>query len=140
MVGILFLTVAFMGFSTLLISNERSHEQASQEAMVSNQFRSIAETIRSNAFNSIATNYQGFTFSIDELTGTGNVLVFVDETETTPEGQQLGLPRDLDGDGLATNPDVSASYTLLPIRIQATWTNSDGPQIRDLYMFLSQED
>ena len=57
MVGILFLTVAFMGFSTLPISNERSHEPASQEAMVSNQFRSIAETIRSNAFNSIATNY-----------------------------------------------------------------------------------
>jgi prepilin-type N-terminal cleavage/methylation domain-containing protein len=44
----------------------------------------------------------------------------------------LGMPRDLNGDGVIDGLDHSTDYTLLPVRIQVSWTGADGVQELDL--------
>jgi len=57
----------------------------------------------------------------------GSLLVITDETRTDQElGVQLGLPRDLDGDGAATNTDVGANALLLPVIVRARWHGAGG--------------
>jgi hypothetical protein len=57
----------------------------------------------------------------------GQVTIVTDETTTDAElGLEIGMPRDLDGDGLATNPDVSESATVLPVIVTVTWRGVAG--------------
>jgi hypothetical protein len=50
-----------------------------------------------------------------------------DETATDDElGVPLGMPRDLDNDGFASRPDVSASARLLPVVARARWSTRAG--------------
>ena len=52
---------------------------------------------------------------------------FADETIDDEElGFPLGLPRDLDNDGFASSPDVSASARLLPAVARARWSTNAG--------------
>ena len=43
-------------------------------------------------------------------------------------GVALGLPRDLDRDGLANNSDVSETGRMLPVIVRARWNTSAGPR------------
>ncbi len=75
----------------------------------------------------------GSTFDLRELqpragaANLGTIEVVTDETKTDAElGAQLGMPRDLDGDGLATHTDVSADALLLPVIVRARWQGASG--------------
>jgi len=60
-------------------------------------------------------------------TTVGTIEVVVDETITDQElGVDLGMPRDLDGDGVVGNTNVSASATLLPVVLRANWWTKNG--------------
>ena len=48
----------------------------------------------------------------------------------------LGMPMDLDGDGLASKTDVTTTYVLLPMRITITWNSSVGPRSMKLCTML----
>ena len=139
-IGMVFLMIAFLGFTSLLIMNTQSQETSAREALVTNALRNMAETMRSTPFSDIATTYQGFSFSISGTNATGTVQVFVDETDNSPAATELGLPRDLDGDGAATNANVTGSYMLLPVTIEVAWTDRAGSQTRDHYLFLSNDE
>lgn len=55
------------------------------------------------------------------------VSVVTDETLTDLEiGAQLGMPRDLDGDGLVADSDVSGSAALLPVVVRVRWAGNGG--------------
>ncbi|MEM6675764.1 MAG: prepilin-type N-terminal cleavage/methylation domain-containing protein [Planctomycetota bacterium] len=55
------------------------------------------------------------------------VTIVTDETTTDAAlGVALGMPRDLDGDGAATSPNVTGSASLLPAIVQLQWTGSTG--------------
>ncbi len=57
----------------------------------------------------------------------GTVQVITDETTTDAAlGVTLGLPRDLNGDGDASDTDVSGDCTLLPVVVRARWGGSAG--------------
>lgn len=57
----------------------------------------------------------------------GTIEIVTDETRTDRElGAQLGMPRDLDGDGLATRTDVSGNALLLPVVVRARWQGAGG--------------
>ncbi len=139
-VGIVFLAIAFLGFSTFLIQNEALHEHSAQHAAVSNALRRMAEQIRRASFTEIASSYQGYSFTVDEVSGVGTVTVFLNEADSSVDAAQLGLPRDLDGDGNASTGDVSGGYILLPIKIEATWTGREGNETKAHFFLLSQED
>jgi hypothetical protein len=65
----------------------------------------------------------------DGATSTGIVIVVTDETATDASlGAQLGMPRDLDGDGLVSSGDVSAHARLLPVIVRVRWMGSRGVQ------------
>ena len=56
------------------------------------------------------------------------VHVVVDETLGDRElGTQLGLPRDLDGDGSVSSVDVRERAQLLPVVLVARWAGVLGP-------------
>jgi hypothetical protein len=44
----------------------------------------------------------------------------------------LGMPRDLDGDGVIDGADHEANYTLLPIRVRVQWRGVSGVRTFDL--------
>jgi hypothetical protein len=53
--------------------------------------------------------------------------VVVDERLSDEElGTALGLPRDLDGDGSATNPAVAAEARLVPVVVRLRWLSGEA--------------
>ena len=63
----------------------------------------------------------------DNQPAEASIMIVVDETLTDSElGTELGMPRDLDGDGLIESNDVSGAATLLPAIISLTWKGSGG--------------
>ena len=75
----------------------------------------------------------GERFDVPELTrlrgsqSVGTIRVVTDETITDEDiGFDLGLPRDLDGDGQVSNTDVSGGATLLPVVVTLRWKGAAG--------------
>lgn len=73
----------------------------------------------------------GERFDVPELTprdgmeSVGSVWIVTDETVSDKDiGFELGLPRDLDGDGAATNTDVSQTATVLPVVLRLRWKSA----------------
>lgn len=65
----------------------------------------------------------------DGLAHVGSVVFVADETRTDASlGVQLGLPRDLDGDGTADKLDAIATARLLPVVIELKWKGIRGNQ------------
>ena len=57
----------------------------------------------------------------------GSIQIVTDETATDADlGEQLGMPRDLDGDDIADDVDVSATAKLLPVILRIQWTGKSG--------------
>ena len=57
----------------------------------------------------------------------GTIKVIVDETTTDAAvGMDLGLPRDLNGDGDATDLDVTADACILPVVLRIEWKGQQG--------------
>ena len=141
MVGIALMVVGLGGIVGLLIVNERSLALANDAAMATNEFRGLAERIRSTPFDGIVTAYTGFTFTVPALMDSaGTVTIYTDETMSSGDGWQLGLPRDLDGDGAATNTNVAGNAALLPIKLELAWTLQGHTEMRSLYLLLSLEE
>ncbi len=136
MAATVLMTVSLAGLGVVFVSSHRSQEMGIEQSVVAHAVRRTVEQMRGEAFADIATLYTGYQFTLNEIGGSGTVTVIVDETATVPE---LGLPRDLDGDGSASSYDVTASYVLLPVRVDVTWPASFGNRTRTLYTFLSEE-
>jgi Tfp pilus assembly protein PilV len=59
----------------------------------------------------------------------GSLQVVLDETTTDAAlGAQLGMPRDLNGDGDRLDNDVSQDATMLPVVIRVQWSGTTGVQ------------
>ena len=138
LIGVIFAATALLGLGGAFISNQRAHETCLDQTLVTHAFRHVAETIRATPFEE-AVKYHGHTFTIDELKARGRVTMFFDETDSSEDAKKLGFPRDLNGDGAATNVDVSASYTLIPIKIELEWDTIRGLETTSLYTFFSFE-
>lgn len=133
------LVVSFAGISAVQIANSRAQAQSAEETEVTHGFRSLVEQIRGTAFPNIVATHQGQSYPVPALSGTATVEILVNETDSSAEAVNMGLPRDLDGDGLATTTDVSGSYQLLPVKITIAWSNSSGSQSRDFFLFLTED-
>lgn len=80
-------------------------------------------------FNGLGTNVRDFSVRGLDRSGAlaGRVEIITDETLTEQEvGAPIGMPRDLDGDGLADNPDTSTSAVMLPVIVRLTWRGTTG--------------
>jgi prepilin-type N-terminal cleavage/methylation domain-containing protein len=86
----------------------------------------------------------GTTFDVTELTPqqgethVGTITVITDETSTDAAlGAELGMPRDLNGDGDALDTNVTAASRLLPVVITLRWHSQSGDQriVHPFYVF-----
>ncbi len=69
---------------------------------------------------------QGLNVRSDDPDGvTGRIAFPERETTVDPE---LGMPRDLNGDGLITDDDISLDYIFLPVSIYVEWARDQGPR------------
>jgi Tfp pilus assembly protein PilV len=75
------------------------------------------------------------TFQVEGLTpvagqaSVGTITLVTDETATDDAlGVELGMPRDLDGDGLVSNNNVAVTARLLPVLLEVRWTSQSGEQ------------
>jgi hypothetical protein len=135
-----------MGASTLRMSSLR--RQTRERAVAQNTIRAISEQLHATA-DQIRRNggnwgqeftaavagggMLGSTFDIRGLNlqagqiSVGTIQVIVDETATDAAlGFELGMPRDLNGDGAADNTDVSANARILPVVVTASWNGVSG--------------
>lgn len=75
----------------------------------------------------------GTTFAVEGLTlvdddeAVGRIEIFSDETDGSAElGSELGMPRDLNGDGDHDDTDVSSGARLLPVVLRLRWRGENG--------------
>ncbi|MDZ4772959.1 MAG: prepilin-type N-terminal cleavage/methylation domain-containing protein [Planctomycetota bacterium] len=86
----------------------------------------------------------GTTFDVPELTPitgeahVGSIRVVFDETMSDAAlGAELGLPRDLNGDGDALDTNATNSSRLLPVVVTLRWRSQSGDQriVHPFYVF-----
>lgn len=138
--GLVILTLSFVGLCVLFVSNERAQAFALQRSQVTHAARAIAEEIRSTPFRDVVKRFQGARRQLALVDGQADLQIFLDETADSAAAKRLGLPRDLDGDGLVKSTDVSADYQLLPIRFLVTWQSATGPETEEFYFLFAQQD
>jgi hypothetical protein len=120
-----------------------------ERVLAQNAIRSVAERVHARSFGLSNTHSDqwvdqlllvygpggtvGNTFDVrglDALPGAasvGTIQVLTDERlDDDAIGYELGLPRDLNGDGDATDADVTADAHILPIILELRWRGQTG--------------
>lgn len=143
------LMVALMAMSASTLQTHALRRQNRERAVAQNQLRVLSEEIHSLAdqirregggvwSHSFVQALSpggtlGDTFDIPGLTPregeatVGTITLILDESQTDAAlGLELGMPRDLDGDGAADNADVTATARILPVLVTARWRGISG--------------
>ena len=142
------LLVALMSISAATLRSHSLRRQNRQRVIAANAVRTYSEQIHAASIQASknlttwaetvleewgAGGTVGTTFDVVGLTpaganeSVGTIEIITDETATDDElGVQLGMPRDLDGDGAADDVDVSATARLLPVIVRVRWVSHTG--------------
>ncbi len=145
-VAVIVLLVGLMALSASAVRVQGLARAARERMAAQNALRAKAEEIRSvsraglsdplgwglhvsNAIAALATfPVEGLT-PIEGQPSVGSVRLITDETQADAAlGVELGMPRDLDGDGLATNNAVTTTARLLPVVFEVRWNSPWGEQ------------
>jgi len=144
------LVIAMMAVSATALRAHALRREIHDRSAAENAVRMIAERVQSVAriarsdpagwahdvIAALSAGGQiGNTFAISELTpldgasSVGSISVITSEIATDNSlGAELGMPRDLDGDGVVNNTDVSHTARLLPVIVRARWKGVSGKQ------------
>jgi len=136
------ITLTLLGGTLVTVASSVSRSGAAktateQRALAVEVALSKADEIRATPIDLVFATWgpggtEGDTFSdpsLDQGAPAGSVQVIVDETATDADlGTNFGLPRDLDGDGLALTTDVSTTALVLPVVVQVRWGPAGGTQ------------
>jgi hypothetical protein len=124
-------------------------KQTRERIVVQNGMRSMAERIHAQSYRFVfldpdtwSQNVVGMfgpvgtvgpAFDVDLLNAPspgvlpGSIRIVVDETTTDAAlGMELGMPRDLNGDGDAADTDVSGTACILPVTLSIDWSSASG--------------
>jgi type II secretory pathway pseudopilin PulG len=154
-VGIAVLVVGVLGFAQTMVSLERAQLRTKEAGRATQAARAILERIQAEAFPEAFRRYNGEpaddpggagtapgkNFAVEGLSarpgdpdGLPGEVIF-----PTPAGQpgvlsegvsdpKLGMPRDLNGDGVVnTTANYATDYRLLPVRVRVEWIGPSGP-------------
>ena len=147
-ITVLIVALVAMGASTMRMHALR--RQNRERTVAHNAVRALSEEIQSVSRRGLddpagwaqhvlaairAGGSIGPTFAVEELSPrdgeafVGSIVGITDETTTDADlGLDVGLPRDLDGDGAAANADVGNVARLLPIVVRVRWKGAHGDQ------------
>ena len=144
------LLVALMSISAATLRAHSLRRQNRDRTVAANALRSVSEQIHAlsmdagqdtdtwaetviSVFGPGGTH--GDTFDVRSLTpisaeaSVGTITIVTNETLSDLDiGGELGMPRDLDGDSLANNTNVSATARLLPVLVTVRWVGTRGEQ------------
>ncbi len=132
------LLVMALGIGTCFLSGFDAQATNSVDLRVLNGFRNQIELMRGTTFEDVIVDYQKQEFTVDSVGATGSIELIVDETRNDADAAAFGLPRDLDGDGVAETVDISSKFLLLPVKLTLSWNDRGASFTRSRYFFLSQ--
>ena len=156
MVVLTILTVALSLFSRTLVLSSRLDPVNRETVLAAEGARSMLETIRNNHFAEIASVYnedpaddpdgagtaQGRRFAVVNLepqpgqTFVGTVLMPFNEAGELREDhvdEMLGMPRDLNGDGVIDSENHIDDFIVLPIGVRLEWNGAIGDRTLEMY-------
>lgn len=144
-------SILMIGIVSVLSATSQMHSLRKvnrERTLAQNAVRSMAERIHASSHGfsdqpetwaqQVLATYGpggsgGNTFAVEGLApeegavGVGSIRIGTDETDTDAElGADLGMPRDLDGDGDAADADVSATGRILPVVLTLRWRGENG--------------
>jgi hypothetical protein len=163
-IGCVVLVTGVLSFAQAMISIEKAQQHTREVGRATQAARQVLEGIQAQAFAEAFRYYNGTTADDPGGVGTApgknfNVAGLTPRTDDpdgfvgevvfpTPAGQpgvlrentvdaKLGMPRDLNGDGLINNlADYSTTYTILPVRVRVEWVGAGGPGVVELRTLL----
>ncbi len=128
--AVVLFAVSFSMIVSSIVTAGNGSNKAELRALAVEAALSKADEIRTTEINLVHPTWgpagtQGETFVVPGLESAvpaGRVRVIIDETVTdTDLGMEFGMPRDLDGNGLATSTNVSATAMALPVIVEVRW-------------------
>lgn len=156
LVGVLVTTtiiaVALGSLSGSVLSSFRLNRTNEETAIAFEAARQMADRIQIGAFSGIFEDFNGTpaaNFTVAGLTPSledgdgivGEVLFPVSDAGALREDvddANLGMPRDLDGDGEVDALDHGDDYILLPVTVRLRWRGVTGERVFELHRLLIQ--
>jgi hypothetical protein len=153
MIGLVIMTVGVVSFSAALVSSMRASKSTDEVNRATKAAHAVLERIEAEAFADAFRRFNGNTaddpggagtapganFAVSGLTAEANdpdgfplEVVFpiqpgdasrLQENVVFPE---LGMPRDLNGDGVVDAANHSVDYKLLPVLVRVRWRSAAG--------------
>jgi hypothetical protein len=153
-IGCVVLVTGVLSFAQAMIALEKTQQHTRDVGRATQAARQVLEAIQAQAFAEAFRYYNGTpaddpggvgtapgkNFDVpglsprpDDPDGHVGEVIF-----PTPAGQpgvlrettvdtKLGMPRDLNGDGIINNlADYSTTYVILPVRVRVQWANAAG--------------
>lgn len=137
LVSMVIITIGVLAVTFSLANNSTATRSLSERQIAMQSALDFIEEVRATEFEQIYSTYrpggtQGpiFFVPIFEQNTIGRIDFIVDERLRDQDlPVPLGFPRDLDGDGEATNPDSSLNPQILVAIVSVTWGRATNPQL-----------
>lgn len=147
------LTISLCGITGSIVASDRLTQVNQESALAESAVRQAVESLRGAPFATVFAQFNGtnaddpggvvspgadfdvpgLSATPDDADGLPGRIEFpvaaggaADELREDGNDPALGLPADLDGDGVIDATDHSADYRILPVRVQVAWTGSTG--------------
>lgn len=148
------LVVALISISAATLQSHSLRRQNRERTLAHNAIRSTAERLHSLAYTRVEDSPDtwvqdllvrygpggtvGNTFDVTELNPigaagqVGSIQIITDETQTDAAlGVELGMPRDLNGDGDALDDVAAGTARMLPVIVTLNYRSGSGPVTLD---------
>jgi prepilin-type N-terminal cleavage/methylation domain-containing protein len=156
------LTIALCATTNTVVTTSALNRQDHETEVARRAAEGMLETLRNTPLANVFKNYDsstsddpggvgtapGATFAVPGLTpvpgapgGVAGQILFPGTGPTLREDvvdAQLGMPRDLNLDGLVDASDHAANYRVLPVRVRVTWRSASGRRTLELSTLLSE--
>jgi prepilin-type N-terminal cleavage/methylation domain-containing protein len=151
-VTITIITVSLAMFAQTMASSKKLDPIASESAIAASAARTVLEEMKNQDFGQLYRLYNalpgddpggagtapGSTFTVADLTplmpgasvGTISFPTSSGQLREDMTDAQLGMPRDLDADGVVDDANHANDYLLLPIRIRIEWISKGTKNAR----------
>lgn len=143
------LAVALSGLLSVMVSANTLRKVNRETALANAAARDLIETAQAQTFGDVLQDYiANSTFVVEGLRvqkgdpdgSVGEVMFPMANNELREDivDPALGMPRDLNGDGVIDSVDHSLDYVILPMRIRFQWRSVTGDRTLDIETLMTR--